>query len=250
MKRNAGLTIVEMAVVSAIICVLIAILLPALGLARQASRTVACGNNIRQLALATFQYADRHADMMPSAYHNTFARLAPYLGGGVWQCGSDVFAGDADSCSYAPNADRTGFTVGEGVLAPDEWAGWAGGQFSPWTVCTKDQPPGYQVIGRLSQAADDTLLLGESWRDRDNYRALDVLGWPMFGRYMNTVRPRDSLMLRAYTATDTPYAFLLETQQYHDGRMNAAFADGHVAGTQIKRLTEGPRTAPWTKQAD
>ncbi len=57
-RLNRGFTLVELLVVIAIIGILIALLLPAIQAAREAARRNACLNNLRQMALAGYNYAD------------------------------------------------------------------------------------------------------------------------------------------------------------------------------------------------
>ena len=56
-NRN-GFTLVELLVVVMVIGILTALLLPALARARESARKAACKNNLRQIGLALFQFAD------------------------------------------------------------------------------------------------------------------------------------------------------------------------------------------------
>jgi prepilin-type N-terminal cleavage/methylation domain-containing protein len=74
-----GFTLIELLVVIAIIAILAAMLLPALGKAKEAGRSAVCDGNLHQIYLATKQYADDNKD----TYYATDAN-GDMANGGEW----------------------------------------------------------------------------------------------------------------------------------------------------------------------
>jgi len=86
---QSGFTLVELLVVIAIIGVLVGLLLPAVQAAREAARRMSCGNNLKQIGLATQNYESVNRRLPPSmaidpkrANNSSWSihgRLMPYI---------------------------------------------------------------------------------------------------------------------------------------------------------------------------
>ncbi|MCC7407078.1 MAG: type II secretion system protein [Phycisphaeraceae bacterium] len=81
--RHTGFTLIELLVVISIIAMLIAILLPALSKAREASRSITCLTRLRQFTQMAGMYANDNRQMFCSIYFTEWSyrdSLSAYLG--------------------------------------------------------------------------------------------------------------------------------------------------------------------------
>ena len=115
-----GFTLIELLVVVSIIAVLAAMLIPAIGLVRDAARQSSCGNNARQLALGMLSYSNDWDGLLPWVF-------APRTGANpnwtlefvlndhiesskVWWCPANQTAQENTSTATSPTGDTLTIT--------------------------------------------------------------------------------------------------------------------------------------------
>ena len=135
MKRQKGFTLIELLVVVAIIALLIAILLPSLGRARELANRTACAANCNGVMKAMIVYSADNQDSFPTpavAGSNTNPNWTALNGDPVQSssslaplgmlCASGSVSPKSLLCKSCPQASSTPGTVGTSMNpCPDAW---------------------------------------------------------------------------------------------------------------------------------
>ncbi|MBO5763360.1 MAG: prepilin-type N-terminal cleavage/methylation domain-containing protein [Lentisphaeria bacterium] len=243
MKKH--FTLIELLVVIAIIAILAAILLPALGKARDKAKTSGCISNLKTLNTAVLLYSEENQDYMPFMASTTYkpagftsslafatwkAQIAPYTGkdgsGYGWnywgKFATGVFACPEWSVEDMQQADARN-KLGPGSTV--NWAAHGGGYGYPY-VNARNEPKhlGYEnskIFSKSIQQSNpsETVIIGESC----DFTSVGYTAAILYGNTVGKVNGRHN--------------------GYRD--MPIAWGDGHVSVMTNSALLAGkPRMAP------
>ena len=267
-NRRAGFTLVELLVVIGIIALLIGILLPVLGRARERANIVKCAANERQLALAMNIYATQNHGWLPSYLDYTTvptgSTTVPFqawdyllldtvlkmggrdtsnIGGpggfAVFACPSDDFPrnpapnySNVAIRSYAVNQSQYGYGLSDsssGVHNGSFRMPWSGGVATPGN--NSSFSPKYIQSSKLAQIPNHVWLLGENWGTTSLYT---LAATPNIGNNGAVVGTFEEASLNGSPARfhgNTLFGkkYTLTTKAHGDNSGgNYAYADGHV----------------------
>lgn len=123
-RPSAGFTLIELLVVIAIIALLIGLLLPALGQARESAKELKCLTQVRAMGTAFTYYADDYRDwypIIPATQPNSQYLDNQYTAGGVAGLFSTFQIGDGTGTIDPPNLDGDVGFVGTPVGGPGRY---------------------------------------------------------------------------------------------------------------------------------
>ncbi len=245
MKRRYGFTLIELLVVVAIIALLVSILMPALGRARELANQVKCATQLNGIGKAMALYQNDYKDSNPSVYYGSAGDTK-----GPWR---DSYGGPQDSqltdywaCAwpkYSCNSDK------------DWWKSWPDINGALWLLVKyTDLVPNMFLCPSADYAEEmdlsDASFINtdiESWADCRNFRKSNnnCYSYNDIYKHLLDASSSSSLVVMADKSNRS-----VRQDDVVSGLPDPQAADRPLLGTAWDGDTDNPDVAIWTDEAD
>jgi prepilin-type N-terminal cleavage/methylation domain-containing protein/prepilin-type processing-associated H-X9-DG protein len=237
-KKRNGFTLVELLAVVGIIVILIAILLPVVGRARESAKRIKCAANLRSLCQWSIAYAAQNRGWLPPI-HVANVQFPYYISNSAPQHWRDTIAADMGvnwEFFYCPSNDRwnvmTNWEFPDGTTA-DVQSVWGYAYYSCYPLTgitwTWENPAKASTPGGALRAKNTGHWTATNLRDKAYYNVM----WTDLTRSSNGVLSTSGGSNHV-TGTETPTSYLPQGT----GGCNVGYTDGSVEWIPQSRMQE------------
>jgi prepilin-type N-terminal cleavage/methylation domain-containing protein/prepilin-type processing-associated H-X9-DG protein len=237
-RSRRAFSLIELLMTLAIIALLAGLLLPAISLIRRAAQQSNCRNNLRQVGIASFAYAEEYDGLLPAVELPPIASgrvswaysISPYLG---QETPADAHATSWAKATWCPIFQRSG--------AGAEWDSGYGmndrpghnytslrySVSAPGFTWTKPDPNFvFWSLGRITHSSQ-RILVGDAYMRTDHVlRLLSIDGRLQFSNW-------------DFTGPATVDDRCNGDPNRHHGKANYLYCDGRTAATSVEEAIVG-----------